>query len=277
MAYRDILLPVLGGVLHDSAIRVATALARLAPGRVKTVAIADCTQPVSTAWSYCPAELLTTLEQQAAAEMQSVAARVRERFSRQSVEYEVVCARSLWHPAEDLVREHAWFADLVIMGLSRPLMPESERIVGYVLAGCGRPVVFVPENFVVGRSFDRISILWTDSRCAARALHEAVPALHAARTVELVTMLDANVPGETAPRLKELATHLGRHAIESRTVVLTKEQSINAGVLDHYFLSSPPDLIVAGAGLTLRARGQRLGLRTRELLEHAPCPVLLAH
>jgi nucleotide-binding universal stress UspA family protein len=110
---------------------------------------------------------------------------------------------------------HARYADMVIVGQYEwQGSPEAHPlpVAHAVVLQCGRPVVVVPEapdRWPLGK----VAIAWDGSREAVRAVHDALPLLRLAQSVQIVTVVgataDASVSG--ADRLSE---HLARHGVQ---------------------------------------------------------------
>jgi hypothetical protein len=95
------------------------------------------------------------------------------------------------------VCEKARFADLVILGQydewqgfpeSHPL-PVSHSIV----LRCGRPVLVVPAEVRLG-PLAKIMVAWDGSREVVRAVHDALPLLHMAKSVRIVRIAKSVEP-----------------------------------------------------------------------------------
>lgn len=277
MTYREVLLPLLDGQLSEPAVRVATALAAAGGGRIRTLSMASLASPTPTAWSYCPAELYATIEETALATVRAQSAAAAERFSHEPIEHEGDYSRSFWLTPGEIALQRALYVDIVVLALSRPVLAEQERIAGLLLAGSGRPVVMVPESARSVPAFARISIAWKASRDAARAVHDALPLLQAARSVELVTVADVDREGAANQLIADLRTHLQRKKVETSTIILPRISASIVETLTEYFDTSAPDLVVAGGYTHTRAREQRLGRVAHHLVHHARCPLLLSH
>lgn len=275
MSYRDVLLPMIDGALHDAVVQVASTLAAVAGGRVTTLAIASFASPVPTAWSYCPPGSFATVEQAALATVHAQSSHAAERFAREPVDHEGACARSFWLTPGEAAQQRTIYADIIVVGMSRPPTIDQLRVAGLLLAGAGRPVVLVPENASVGDRFQRISVAWCASRDATRAVHDALPLLQGASEVELVTAGDEDTEGEARHLLTEFRAHLRRHGVETTAACVPREGDDVGIALMRHFDHRAPDLVIAGGYTHTRAR--HLGRVSRYLVERLRCPLLLAH
>ncbi len=147
-----------------------------------------------------------------------------------------------------------------------------------VLLTAGRPVLAIPfagEFPVIGKN---VLIAWTNSREAARALHDALPLIDPAATVTVLSVQDARAAeGEPTPTAAA-AEHLARHGLKS-----VAARTVNDGSLpDHqailsYAADIGADLLIAGCYGHSRARELMLGGVTRGLLPQMTIPVLMSH
>ena len=134
-----------------------------------------------------------------------------------------------------------------------------------------RPVLVVPETYGDAPIAGTVVAGWDGSSQALRAIDAALPLLCRAGSVKLVLVNPDTVTGLHGEEPgADLALYLARHGVErtSATVGATLVQ----GARD-----SGAGLIVAGAYGHSRYREWVLGGATRELLERAPVPLLLAH
>ena len=121
-------------------------------------------------------------------------------------------------------------------------------------------------------SAKRVVIAWKDAREARRAVRDALPLLKAADEVLVVAVGESGRAG--ALDVKE---HLDGHGINARTLVQARRESAVADDLIRAAEREGADLMVAGAYGHSRTREWILGGVTRDLLDHAPIPCLLAH
>src|SRR5690348_8154554 len=105
---------------------------------------------------------------------------------------------------------YARSADLVIAGIS-PVPPEYPDLdVEALVVECGRPVLGLPPGRLPDRIGRNIVIAWDESRAASRAVHDALPFLHEARSVRVISIGN----GRRAPEPpKLLLGHLQRLGI----------------------------------------------------------------
>lgn len=139
------------------------------------------------------------------------------------------------------------------------------------------PVLIQPDDRPVGQDFKRVAIAWNESREALRAVRAAMPFLQAAETVS-ITIIDppSHSPERSDPG-GQLSQMLSRHGIKPEVSVLSKTLPRVADVLNRHVEDIDADLLVMGAYSHSRFRESILGGATRNMLEFAKRPLLLAH
>ncbi|HEX2150983.1 MAG TPA: universal stress protein [Stellaceae bacterium] len=180
--------------------------------------------------------------------------------------------------SEDLLAV-ARSADLVIypQGSAEYRLPVGFGAEDLVVAA-GRPILVVPhraEFAVLGR---RVLVAWDGSREAARAAHDALPLLHKAELVMLLTVSGSEADFERdRPGLERMLKSYERHGIAARAEEALPDGHAISDVLLSRAANFGTDLIVAGAYHHSRLRESVFGGVTRDLLERMPVPLLLSH
>ncbi len=171
---------------------------------------------------------------------------------------------------ERFVVAEARAADLVIVGRAPNQMDISRCLdPGSVVLMLGRPMLFVPPGIDTLKA-ERILIGWNDSREARRALQDALPLLHEAKSVAIVEVCDDGREALARRHVEEVAHYLTRHRISvgSATAGAAKH-----GIADHLIdlaRVEGADLIVTGAYGHSRLGEWIFGGVTRELLASSP-------
>ena len=103
---------------------------------------------------------------------------------------------------------HARSADFVIAGIS-PVPPDYPDVdVEALVVESGRPVLGLPPGRLPDRIGRNIVIAWDGSRAASRAVHDAVPFLHDARSVRLLSIGNSDAPKLLIEHLRRLGERL---------------------------------------------------------------------
>ena len=151
-----------------------------------------------------------------------------------------------------------------------------DLIVEGALFDSGRPVIVVPYIQRAGLTLNRVMACWDGSRCAARAISDAMPLLLKAKTVDLITIVGETGKSDEIPGA-DIAKHLARHDIK------VELRRVSAGHIDvaNNLLSLAADLsadfLVMGGYGHSRLREFVLGGATRGVLKSMTVPVLMSH
>ena len=178
----------------------------------------------------------------------------------------------------ELVAQRARFADLVV--LARPYGKdqgaEGEAVVEAALfEGCA-PVLVLPEGGLPSATPKRIVVAWNQSREAMAAVRAALPMLKQADQVT-ITIIDPPVHGpERSDPGGMLCQMLVRHGVRAEVTVLARTLPRVSDVLLRHLRDMDADLLVMGAYGHSRFREAILGGATRNMLEQASVPVLMA-
>jgi nucleotide-binding universal stress UspA family protein len=145
------------------------------------------------------------------------------------------------------ISHEARYADIVILGqherqgspITNPL-----PIAHSVVLRCGRPVLVVPA-VAQPSSLARIAVAWDGSREAVRAVHDALPLLRMARSIQIVTMIPSSAE-DIEVDAKSLLVHLAKHGIEIGTDVLQMRIIDEIDLLRKQIEQGYYDLLVMG-------------------------------
>lgn len=179
----------------------------------------------------------------------------------------------------DLVALRARFADLVVLpkpyGKGRG--SEAEAALEAALFEGQAPVLVLPDGPAAAELPRRIVIGWNQSREAMVAVRRALPLLKRAQMVN-ITVID---PPQHGPERSDpggaLCQMLVRHGVKAEVSVLARTMPRIADVLTRHLRDMNADLLVMGAYGHSRFREAILGGATRNMLEQAELPVLMAH
>jgi nucleotide-binding universal stress UspA family protein len=80
-----------------------------------------------------------------------------------------------------------------------------------MLFDSGRPVILIPRTHAGGIVLDHITICWDGGRCAVRAVHDAMPLLENARSIDIIAVNEGSEFFE--PSSDALASHLTRRRL----------------------------------------------------------------
>ena len=176
---------------------------------------------------------------------------------------------------------HSRYADLVVLSQENdpdPALPARVRgLPEYVALRGARPVLVVPDSYAGTPLPGTALVGWDGGMQAIRAITAALPLLRRAASVRLALInpdqlseLHGEEPGA------DMALYLARHGVPVE-VVRERTRATVGDALTALARDSGAGLMVAGAYGHSRYREWMLGGVTRELLERAKVPLLIAH
>jgi nucleotide-binding universal stress UspA family protein len=176
----------------------------------------------------------------------------------------------------DIAAREARQADTFVALRPNGAPHEPEYMIEGVLFGSGRHLFLVPDRKPAKPAFDHILVAWNGSRESTRALAEAMPYLHKAKTVAVVSVVDDELEEDATIGI-EAVNHLSHHGIEATLHHPKKRKGDVGAALIAEARRQKADLIVMGGYGHSRLREWLLGGVTYELLHQAPVPLLIAH
>ena len=179
-----------------------------------------------------------------------------------------------------LVALRSRFADLVVVGrpYGKGRGPEAEAVVESALFDGQAPVLVLPDDPALSQSFGgRVVIAWDQSREALTAVRKALPFLTRAESVNIVVVDPSAHGAERSDPGGALCQMLVRHGVRAEVSVLAKTMPRISDVILRHVRDQGADLLVMGAYGHSRFREAILGGATRDMLELAEVPVLMAH
>ena len=179
--------------------------------------------------------------------------------------------------AADIFGHFARRFDLSIVGQADPdVVGPQEPIIEAALFQSGRPVVVVPYIQKSGLTLNRVLVCWDGGRQAARAIADALPFLHRAKTIEVVIVVTEPLKSGELPDA-DIARHLARHELNVDLTRIVTEGTDVANTILSYAADVSADFIVMGGYGHSRLREFILGGVTRELLSSMTIPTLMSH
>lgn len=183
----------------------------------------------------------------------------------------------------DLVALRARFADLVVLGqpYGKGHGPEAEAVLESALFDGQAPVLVMPEAIAQGKTGltlpKKIVVGWNQSREAMVAVRRALPFLKQADLVNIAVIDPPQHGPERSDPGGALCQMLVRHGVRAEVSVLARSMPQVSDVLKRHCRDISADLLVMGAYGHSRFREAILGGATRNMLEGAELPVLMAH
>lgn len=167
--------------------------------------------------------------------------------------------------------------DLCIVPLAGPYDGKME-VVENAIFRSGRPVIVFRDGSASLTPVPpaKIVVAWDGSRCAARAMGDALPILKLAAEVRLLIVTHEK-PGVRAGMEAEVVRHLATHGISAHVDEVNGSGKRIGDVLESYIEQTSPNLFVMGAYGHTRLREFILGGATGAMLRLAKAPLYLSH
>lgn len=281
---KDLMLALTGLPEDNNALDNALTMADHVQAHLTVVGTVRMMIPAVGDWGVAPdAASIQLIHAEIQAMADAEAARLRERLEGESVPSEV---RMIETTSFDIQREcalQARHADLVMMTADNGSRAEGavvHALFNAILLESGRPVMVVPPNHRLRMPIKHVVVAWLPTREASRALHDAMPFLKAAESVDVLEIEPAGPDArrDHGPQSGEdVAAHLARHGIKVDVVVQPQQDDTVSNALLHHCEQSGAQLLVAGGYGHSRLREWMIGGTTRELLQLAQLPVLFSH
>ena len=172
-------------------------------------------------------------------------------------------------------------ADLIVAGQDNPGVAESyvgDLFPENLILSSGRPVLLVPYARSERTSSSRILVAWDGSREAARAVHDALPFMRAAKKTTVLTINGKREGRPTGVRGADIAALIARHGVPVEVADIETGEGGSVGdVLLSHAADSGADLLVMGGYGHARWRELVMGGATRTILKSMTVPVLMSH
>jgi nucleotide-binding universal stress UspA family protein len=178
-----------------------------------------------------------------------------------------------------VIRRHARFSDLVVLPkpYGGPANFEEPSIVEAALFGAQVPVLILPDGMTDWDVPRRIAVGWNESDESLRAVRSAIPMLAAADTA-YISVIDPPQHGQERSDPGGLvAQFLARHGVRCEIDVLTRSLPSISDVLVRHCTDRDIDMLVMGAYGRARWSEAMFGGATRDMLQHCPIPLYMAH
>jgi nucleotide-binding universal stress UspA family protein len=180
------------------------------------------------------------------------------------------------YAATRIVTEMSRVHDLNIVAQPDRANPsQTDFLSEVVLFGSGRPMLMIPYINRGTFKSDRVLICWDGGMQAARAVHNAMPFLRKAKTVEVISVNEHEGTSEASSAA--LIEHLARHNLSARPDRITAGSSNIHNAILSMAADSETDLIVMGGYGHSRLREFILGGTTRGIFESLTIPALISH
>ena len=178
-----------------------------------------------------------------------------------------------------VIGDRAVLADLVVLpkpyGEGRGV--EDVVITEAALFRTRVPLLVVPEGHQKNVAPKRVVIAWNESQEALAAVRGAMDFLTSAESVDIAIIDPPQHGADRSDPGGALAEMLSRHGVRGDVSVLAKTMPRISDVIDRHCADKNAEMLVMGAYGHSRFREAILGGATRNMLELARIPVLMAH
>lgn len=278
---QDLMLPRTGTAGDEAALAAAMAFASSYSAHLSVVQPVEVPLPIPGPFGISPDFNLNAILAQLRDEAADKAEQLRARFARETFSWDVrVDEGRGTDPARAMAFE-ARYSDLVIV--AAPAQGADDGAIARsfftaLLFESGRPVLAVPAHHPVELPLRHVVVAWKPTREATRALHDALPLLARATSIDVVTVDPVVSDAEHGEDPgTDIATHLARHELRVNVVRLPRAGQTVATSLLRHAAETGAQLLVAGGYGHSRLREWALGGTTRELLRALHLPVLFSH
>ena len=278
MDYKTIVTFVRDFETEKSALESAAAMAEARGGHLTVVCLGiDRTQPGAYYAGANAIALQQTLAE-AQAEASAVESKVRDMLkSRPRCEALAVTAQI--GAVGPLVADFTRFADLAVVlkpyGENRGV--EDVAIVEGALFGYRTPVLVLPPG-VAGPVEPKTTVIaWNESLESLTAVRAALPLLEKSTKINIAIVDPPKHSSDRSDPGGNIAEMLARHGMRSDIAILAKTMPRVSDVIVRHIRDTGADLLVMGGYGHSRFREAILGGATRNMLEMAEVPVLMAH
>ncbi|MCV2863449.1 universal stress protein [Albidovulum sediminicola] len=279
MGYKSILTIVTDPKLSATQIDAAVALARREDAHLDILCLGIDRAQTGYYYAGATAALHQETFEYARAEAAEIENAVRARMASEEIRWAVDTVVTQIATLTEPVAVEARFSDLVV--LPQPYGGKDQHDLEAVLEAAlfdGRaPVLVLPPAGLSATPPQRIVIAWNQSDESLIAIRAALPILKAASIVN-ITVID---PPSHGPERSDpgglLSQFLARHGVKTEVSVLAKTLPRVSEVLCRHARDIDADMIVMGGYGHSRFREAILGGATRDMLEIAQIPVLMAH
>lgn len=279
--FRDITAVVTHLPGDELAVQVAGCLALEAGARLDVLQVVSMPVTAAEAWALIPDPALAERHERLRAEAAERAHALTQKIAERKVQGAVRTLEAHYVAPPALAADAARHADLVVMGRatgSSQNMHASHAYFAALLLATGRPLLVVPEGTAARLPPRYVTVAWTDTAEATRALHDAMPLLEEAETVDIV-IVDATA-GDHDPVLTSadsIMAHLRAHGVHTHLITCASRGSSVGHALLRHATRRHAHLLVAGGYGHGRLREWALGGTTRELFMESSIPVFFSH
>jgi len=276
---KDIAVIMTGGDGDSSAVNAGAKLARHFDGKLSPLYVVELPEPAFNTWAILPDPKTQTLHEQLRRHASTAAERAQSELDAAHVDtHRVRIVEALYAHAWAVAARECYCTDLIVVGKHQQKDAGKWQLqnISGLLFQTGRPLLVVPPAGELSVPIKKILIAWRPTREASRAIHDAMPLLHKAESVEIV-VYDDDDDQEARHRRRVVTDHLWHHDINAKCVAIDSRGIDIASLILAHADNIGAELVIAGGYGHSRFVEWVLGGVTRGLLAEARIPVLLSH
>lgn len=279
MDYKTIVTFVRDFEAERGTLMAAASMAEAHDGHLTVVCLGiDRTQPGAYYAGASAIALQQTLVE-AQKDAEEAETRVRDALGTRSASWEAIAATTQIGALGPVVADFTRLADITVAakpyGTGRSV--EDVAIVEGALFGSRTPVLVLPREVETEVRPSHVVVAWNESLEALSAIRGAMPFLEKAKAVNIAIIDPPSHGADRSDPGGALAEMLSRHGIRADISVLAKTMPRVSDVICRHVRDISADLVVMGGYGHSRFREAILGGATRNMLELAEVPVLMAH
>ncbi|WP_448097676.1 universal stress protein [Luteibacter yeojuensis] len=264
-----------------AALAAAAAIAGAAHAKVSVTQLLPMPVDAASAWALSMDPVIAERHERIRSEARQQADDIRHRLASYAVPGDITTLEATFEEPASLAALAARRSDLAVVARPSGSVTDAayaHAIFAGLLLSSGRPVLVIPEGSTMTLPIQRAVVAWTNSPEATRAMHDALPLLLNAVTVDLVTIDPPASPFESAANAGDAAALLLRsHGVHVAVHRIRGEGRAPGRLLLDYCRNAKAGLLVAGGYGHPRWREWTVGGTTRELFFEASFPTFFSH
>jgi nucleotide-binding universal stress UspA family protein len=195
-------------------------------------------------------------------------------------EYELYDLSVIGVSVTDILIQHAYYSDLVIVGQINSRDPGNKiprDFIERLVTAVGRPVMIVPYAGLFKTAGERILIAWKTGRGTVRSLHDAMPHIEKSNYVSVVGVSEGEKPPATESHFISIRKYLASHSVDALTDHICTGKLLIGDEILNFVYEQKADLLIMGACAPTFWKSQSFSHITQHVLKHLTVPVLLSH
>lgn len=278
--FKDLSVLMMGTASDEALLASAARLSKHFQARLSPIQVVDLPELPYNAWAILPDPGITKAHDA----IRQQATQLTERAGKLLADARVDSApihrvEALYTDPWAVAAKECFCTDLIIAGKSAtgPATRQETQGMATLILQSGRPILLLPSEAKLQVPLGKIVVAWSPARESTRAVHDALPFLWQADSVDVLALVDDLNAEEHRRALPLIVEHLDRHGVKAKPIVQASLGMDIASLVLAHAKTAHADLIIAGGYGHSRLREWALGGVTRELLLTCHLPVLLSH